>query len=265
MRVPYPARVENLGGIANRVFDSDFPSLSNTSSSAFPNPSSQAVWSTGRPHARPIGNNSAGMGQTISEYLGGGRGHQAGAESLVGEPDEPDGNGGSARADGDRDRTVGSGDHLGADGSGQPGWSPPAIEEFPPLGGLGSSDLGQDRRVNMMQNAANNGVSSKSQSQDVRSMHSSIRLLADTSKDLLDQASSPTSEGVSLENNTQPDGGASGEGNGTSSRNTGRDPLMDQYGMPELLTRLRSLDPTVQALAIGHDLTAMGMDLSSNE
>ena len=45
----------------------------------------------------------------------------------------------------------------------------------------------------------------------------------------------------------------------------GRDPLMNQYGLPDLLDRIRSRNPDVASLSIGHDLTQLGLDLSSNE
>ena len=56
--------------------------------------------------------------------------------------------------------------HGGQNGVGQLASSsqpqPSSIDDFPPLGGNGPGEIGQDRRVNMMQNAANSAFGSSS-------------------------------------------------------------------------------------------------------
>ena len=40
---------------------------------------------------------------------------------------------------------------------------------------------------------------------------------------------------------------------------------LDRYGLPGLLEMIRNEDPNVSSLAIGHDLTSLGLDLNSSE
>ena len=40
---------------------------------------------------------------------------------------------------------------------------------------------------------------------------------------------------------------------------------LDKFGLPGLLDSVRSENPDVSNLAIGHDLTTLGLDLNSSE
>ena len=268
--------------------DRDFPSLTNNSSSPFPNPSSQAsqAWSAAARTNAPGPASSGGMGLFTSRLAG----HQDDGRQHHGQNDAA-----SASAVGGRIGGNAGPSPLGGDESQDPAGNPPAIDEFPPLGGPGSNDLGQDRRMNMMQNAANNGVSGESERISTHSAGSrksasanichSLRRAATQPRgklhfneclfsglkhvqDLLEHGGSPTANSQNTPLDSLLHDGMSSDLLSASAGNAGkngRDPLMDKYGLPDLLRRVRSDDPNVQALAIGHDLTSIGLDLSSNE
>ena len=40
---------------------------------------------------------------------------------------------------------------------------------------------------------------------------------------------------------------------------------LEKFGLPGLLDTIRSENPDVSSLAIGHDLTTLGLDLNSSE
>lgn len=107
------------------------------------------------------------MGQGFGRATGNLVGYDSNAASLVGDADEPDHHSGPGPLLTAGSGAVGSALGLGAGAVRDSAGSPPAIEEFPPLGGLDSTELGQDRHVNTFRNAANNGASSKPQGQEV--------------------------------------------------------------------------------------------------
>lgn len=77
----------------------------------------------------------------------------------------------------------------------------------------------------------------------------------------------PAAAAVANANASRPnDEPSSPTDDGSASRNADSNSSeMDKWGLGELIGRIRSREPEVVSMAIGHDLTGLGLDLSSTE
>ncbi|MCJ1478568.1 hypothetical protein MMC13_007249 [Lambiella insularis] len=194
--------------------------------------------------------------------------------------------------------------HGGQGGVGQLSGSQPqpsSIDEFPPLGRNGHGEIGQDRRGNMMQNAASSAFSSSSafgtgpstlrRSTDVmggqngaaelnkndgNGDHSIFSSLQESMKPdtFLDrQRVQPSASNPGQPSRSQPfQSGFPGdlEDSPGSVQNRTKTPLsqmseLDRFGLAGILETIRSDNQDVSGLAIGQDLTTLGLDLNSQE
>ena len=139
-------------------YDSEFPSLSGGPQPQYQNPG-QAVWANQRatqhtPVQRPQGSQTTAPGSDQSPHAG--PHAQDHIQQTLDDAFFPSNASGS----------IDDYRHGGPSGVGQLSSSaqpqPGSIEEFPPLNRIGPGEIGQDRRVNMMQNAASGGYASAS-------------------------------------------------------------------------------------------------------
>ncbi|KAL8754163.1 MAG: hypothetical protein Q9184_005200 [Pyrenodesmia sp. 2 TL-2023] len=166
---------------------------------------------------------------------------------------------------------------LGA--SAQP--QPNSVEEFPPLGRNGTNEDQQDRRGSLMQNAAFGGFSNStqlflpSQGQARHGLPSAQSNQSDASNpqnhdnSLLSRfhiGSSPNPS-HSQQPPSRQQQGFQASGASQTAENTPLDQMaaIDRWGLAGLLATIRSDNPDVAGLAIGQDLTQLGLDLNSQD
>ncbi|KAL1622141.1 transcriptional regulator [Diplodia seriata] len=149
------------------------------------------------------------------------------------------------------------------------------IEEFPPLGGGGGGDLGQDRRTGMIQNAAYGGgspfgnnvhqgrngmVSPVESQQDSVSERIGGTVLRDdrTAAERRAREASTTSFG------SQPVQPPSKSGSISHVEQTRLSQMseIDRFGLPGLLAMIPPDSQDHSSLAVGQDLTVLGLDLN---
>ncbi|MCJ1252549.1 hypothetical protein MMC24_000355 [Lignoscripta atroalba] len=328
---------------------SEFPSLSGTSQTQHQNPS-QAIWANANQRATQHTPVQRPQPQTQTNVPISTQTHQQThqAQDQVQQSLDDAFSTTSQFSSGLDDYRHGGQSGVGQlSGSGQPQSS--SIEEFPPLGRNGHGEIGQDRRGNMMQNAASGGYpagsvfsQSLNQMPNRQTLPTGLTGQADSlhSTSLADRNMSPiaigsgglptlraTGEsiqagqyGVSQQNKTAMSGLSQNGSNVDSliaslsqttlkpdhstsqqlrqppqgrpqpsrpqqhqtgfgadfvespgdGRTRNQTPLshmseLDRYGLAGLLDTIRNDDPDVTSLAIGHDLTQLGLDLNSSE
>ncbi|KAL8727189.1 MAG: hypothetical protein Q9166_006226 [cf. Caloplaca sp. 2 TL-2023] len=182
--------------------------------------------------------------------------------------------------------------HRGGQGGlGQLGASsqPPStsMDEFPPLRRNGNDDEQQDRRGSLMQSAAFGGFPGSNafsmppaqdparhrfpsaQSGRPDSRTSTINSLLDNFMSQQQQigAASRNAPPQQQQSTRQQRGSQASGGAAQTAENVPIDEMspIDKWGLPGLFSKLRSSDPDTSALAIGQDLTQLGMDLNSPE
>ncbi|KAL9026272.1 MAG: hypothetical protein Q9196_005041 [Gyalolechia fulgens] len=168
---------------------------------------------------------------------------------------------------------------------------PSSIEEFPPLGRNGTDESQHDRRGSLMQSAAFGGFSNANafslppnQGPARHGLPNSQNNQPDSgrSSTLVDRIMSPSSLSFTSSSNrhgltsaaehdkTPPSHqqqGFQASGASQTAENTSLDQMapIDRWGLAGLLATIRSDNPDVAGLAIGQDLTQLGLDLNSQE
>jgi CCR4-NOT transcription complex subunit 2 len=150
-------------------------------------------------------------------------------------------------------------------------------DDFPPLGRRG--DIGPDRRMNIMQNAASGGFGGPAFPSDgpgSRSASDSIRQGPDRGgrgqQNGHDQSIfpelNPSTRPLSGRDSNAPGTSAIGSPNGSGQARSKSPTQMsdrDRYGLGGLLKQIRNSDSDTSNLTIGMDLTNLGLDLNSSE
>ncbi|KAF1987410.1 hypothetical protein K402DRAFT_392680 [Aulographum hederae CBS 113979] len=269
---------QTIGGNQNQAqFDpSEFPSLGNSQSQQ-QNTAAQQIWSN--PNIRNTQNTPV---QRTQNQPSTSQAPQPSATPLNQQQSQDEGSGTATM------RFPGADDyHFGGQGGvGQlAGLAQPqtgSVEEFPPLGGLG--EMGQDRRAGMLQNPAY-GAEMNGGRQPERTVTSTIG----------DSRVPPGRLGGGV-SRTPGAGQADVERNGRSARE-GEMPLrqlqadqgfttdvdlpemtqpprqkrtsemtdMERFGLPGLLAMITEGSPDYSSLAVGQDLTVLGLDLNRPE
>ncbi|KAF2145273.1 uncharacterized protein K452DRAFT_284654 [Aplosporella prunicola CBS 121167] len=160
------------------------------------------------------------------------------------------------------------------------------IEEFPPLGGAGGGDIGQDRRTGMIQNAAyggganagaymhqgRNGMSSPANSTqgsvgaggDARSPHATLggggmqTIMRDADRVTERRAREASNASYGSQPVEPPSKPEQGLGHTRLSQMS----EIDRFGLPGLLAMIPPESADHSSLAIGQDLTVLGLDLN---
>ncbi|KAK7522489.1 hypothetical protein IWZ03DRAFT_371400 [Phyllosticta citriasiana] len=267
------------GSQANTPLDpSEFPSLSGTPQTQHQNNQSQALWSNPSirsaqhtPVQRPHGQGATPAPPSAQAT----RSHQ----DHQPQPQDDTSSAHSQFGGGLDDYLYGGQGGVGQL-SGAPQQQQVNIEEFPPLGGNGSGEVGQDRRTGMIQNAAfggaantggfggnvqqgRNGVSSPADGQheavgdrlggavlrDERVAAAERRAReASTVSYSSQQPVQPPSKANSVQHLDQPRLSQMNE--------------IDRFGLPGLLAMIPPDSLDHSSLAVGQDLTVLGLDLN---
>ncbi|KAL9601459.1 MAG: hypothetical protein Q9219_002525 [cf. Caloplaca sp. 3 TL-2023] len=279
---------------SDRRLFSEFPSLSGTPQTHFQNPG-QAVWGNSnqriiqhtpvhRPQQQapaPPPNNTQQQSQQTS---------QAQEQSHQSRDDIYSASQFASSSDDYHRGGPGGMGQLG--GSTQP--QPSSIEEFPPLGRNGTDDSQHDRQSSLMPNAAFGGFSNSS-TFSLPPGHSHIRHgLQDNPPDntrsssIVDRITSPSALSFHSSSNRlglassmdhdksnahsqQPPSrqhqGFQPSGASQTAENTPLDQMapIDRWGLAGLLGTIRNDNADIANLAIGQDLTQLGLDLNSQE
>ncbi|KAL8690167.1 MAG: hypothetical protein Q9218_004334 [Villophora microphyllina] len=288
---------------SDRRFQSEFPSLSGTPQTQYQNPG-QAVWANSnqriiqhtpvqRPQQQqpaPVQNNTQPQPQQSSQIQ---ESSQQPRDSI---------HAGSQYTSNNDDYHRGGQGGVGQLGSSaQP--QPSNVEEFPPLGRSGTDDSPHDRRGSLMHSAAFGGFSSSNafslppnQDQPPHRLPSAPGSQPDSrrSSTLVDRMMSPSSLSFPNQQNSvnsllssyqNSNGGPSlqnahsqqpqvrqqqpsqASGAAQVAENTPLDQMapIDRWGLAGLLATIRSENSDVAGLAIGQDLTQLGLDLNSPE
>lgn len=150
------------------------------------------------------------------------------------------------------------------------------IEEFPPLGGGGGGDIGQDRRTGMIQNAAyggNAGAFGSNVHQGRNGMSSPVESPQDSFSERLggtvlrdDRAVAErrAREASTTSFGSQPVQPPSKSGSISHPEQTRLSQMseIDRFGLPGLLAMIPPDSQDHSSLAVGQDLTVLGLDLN---
>ncbi|KAK7541991.1 uncharacterized protein J3D65DRAFT_612213 [Phyllosticta citribraziliensis] len=266
------------GSQANTPLDpSEFPSLSGTPQTQHQNNQSQALWSNPSirsaqhtPVQRPHGQ-GATPAPPSAQAIRSQQDHQA-------QPQDDTSSAHSQFGGGLDDYLYG-----GQGGVGQLSGAPQQqqqvnIEEFPPLGGNGSGEVGQDRRTGMIQNAAfggavpggfggsvqqgRNGVSSPADGQhDAVGDRLGGAVLRDERAAAERRAREASTASYSSQQPVQPPVKASSVQHLDQPRLSQMNEI-DRFGLPGLLAMIPPDSQDHSSLAVGQDLTVLGLDLN---
>ncbi|MCJ1421366.1 hypothetical protein MMC32_007729 [Xylographa parallela] len=287
----------------NAKYDSEFPSLSGAPQQQYQNPG-QAVWATANqrvtqhtPVQRPQQSqpNAPGLVPVQPQP------HST-QEQLQQSLDDAFFSSTQISNTMDDYRHGGQGGVGQLSGSHQP--QPGSIDDFPPLNRNGHGEIGQDRRGNVMQSAAASAFPSNSafasgsltMRMTAETMRGGQNGSADSIKNTGNGESSIFSslqDPLNMKNDSFPDQqrrqsttlnniqssraqqfqpgfGGDLEDSPGGVQNRTKTPLsqmndLDRFGLAGLLETIRSDNPDVSGLAIGQDLTSLGLDLNSQE
>ncbi|KAL9020816.1 MAG: hypothetical protein Q9185_002000 [Variospora sp. 1 TL-2023] len=264
----------------DRRFFSEFPSLSGNPQTQYQNPG-QAVWGQSnqriiqhtpvqrpQPHQLPPQQQPNAQQQQQHQQSS-----QAQEQSQQPREDLYPGTQFSGNNDDYRRGGQGGIGQLGA--SAQP--QPNSIEEFPPLGRNGTDD-NHDRRGSLIQSAAFGGFSNAftlPSNQNQTRQGALVTPRANPPNNINSLLSSFQNHSIgSSSNSTHPQQPPSRQqpvfqasGASQTAENTPLDQMVpiDRWGLAGLLATIRSDNPDVAGLAIGQDLTQLGLDLNSQE